>query len=56
VPGRVVVDGQAGTMPEPQPAREKTDCWGTVPHWDGVSDEMTAASGETDRGCESADS
>jgi hypothetical protein len=56
VPGRVAVDGRAGTMPGPE-GREKTDCWGTVPHWDGGSDEeTTAASGGRDRGCESADS
>jgi len=43
-------------MPGPE-GREKTDCWGRVPHWDGGSDEeTTAASGGRDRGCESADS
>ena len=56
MPGRVAVDGRAGTMPGPE-GREKTDCWGTGPHWDGGSDEeTTAASGGRDRGCESADS
>jgi hypothetical protein len=49
------VDGR-GTMPGPE-GREKTDCWGMGPHWDGGSDEeTTAASGGRDRGCESADS
>ena len=56
MPGRVAVDGRAGTMPGPE-GRGKTDCWGTAPHWDGGSDEeTTAASGGRDRGCESEDS
>jgi hypothetical protein len=45
VSGCVAMDGRAETMPGPE-GREKTDYWGTVPHWDGGSDEeMTAASG-----------
>jgi hypothetical protein len=53
---RVAVDGWAGTMSGLE-GRKKTDCWGTVPHWDGASDEeTTATSGGRDRGCESADS
>ena len=56
MPGRVAVDGRAGTTPGAE-GREKTDCWEMVPHWDGGSDEeTTAASGGRDRGCESADS
>jgi hypothetical protein len=56
VPGRVAVDGRPGTMPGPD-GTGKTDCVGTVPHWDGGSDEETTAeSGGSDRGCESADS
>jgi hypothetical protein len=56
VPGRVAVEGRPGTTPGPE-GREKTDCWGMAPHWDGGSDEeTTAASGGRDRGCESADS
>ena len=48
--------GRPGTMPGPE-GKEKTDCWGTGPHWDGGSDEeTTAASGGRDRGCESVDS
>jgi hypothetical protein len=43
----VAVPGHAGKGRE-EKGREgkKTDCWGTVPHWDGGSDnEMTAVSG-----------
>ena len=55
MPRCIAVDGWAGTMPQPE-GREKAGCWGTVPHWDGGSDEeMIATSGGRDR-CESADS
>ena len=56
MPGRVAVDGLAGTMPGPE-GMGKTDCAGTGPHWDGGRDEETTAeSGGRVRGCESADS
>ena len=56
MPGRVAVDGLAGTMPGPE-GMGKTDCAGTGPHWDGGSDEETIAeSGGSDRAYESADS
>jgi hypothetical protein len=56
VPGRVAVDGLAGTMPGPE-GRGKIDCAGTGPHWDGGRDEETIAeSGGRVRGCESAES
>jgi hypothetical protein len=56
VPGRVAVEGRAGTMPGPD-GMGKKDCEGTEPHWDGGSDEETIDErGGSDRGCESADS
>ena len=56
MPGRVAVDGLAGTIPGPE-GMGKTDCWGTGPHWDGGSDEETTAErGGSDRGCVSVDS
>ena len=56
MPGRVAVEGRAGTMPGPEGTGKK-DCEGTEPHWDGGSDEETIAErGGSDRGCESVDS
>lgn len=56
MPGRVAVDGLAGTMPGPE-GMGKRDCAGTGPHWDEGSDEETTAErGGSVRGCESADS
>ncbi|KAF8498950.1 hypothetical protein F5888DRAFT_1633505 [Russula emetica] len=45
VPGRVAVGGRFRAMPELK-GREKTDCWGMVPHWDGESDEETTATND----------